>query len=61
MTQINAARKAIAAALGMLLTVLTLLDKIPLGGHINLIVGIVLAVLTPVVTWLVPNKAKATA
>lgn len=53
--------KALTSALGVALTVLGLADKIPfLPGSWHHTVGLLLAVLTPIATWLVPNKtAKA--
>lgn len=53
--------KALASAIGVAVTVLTVADKIPfVPGPWHVTIGVILAVLTPVATWLVPNKAKAT-
>lgn len=57
LAKINSARKAIASALGVLLTAVSLANTLHLPGHLGVIIGTAFAVLTPVVTWLTPNKA----
>lgn len=53
-------RKAIASALGVLLTVLTFAYGLPFLGQYHIVIGIVVAILTPIATYLVPNKPKTT-
>lgn len=53
-------RKFLVSAVGGAVTALTLIDKIPFLPHtVTGPVGIVLAVLTPILTYLVPNKTPA--
>lgn len=53
-------RKAIASGVGVALTALTFANVIPfIPGSIHSQIGIALAILTPVATWLIPNKAPA--
>jgi hypothetical protein len=53
------ARKAIAAGLGAVLSAVLLTEKVSflLPPHAQAVLGVLTVVLTPVVTWLVPNKA----
>ena len=61
MTKLAEVRKAIAAALGSLLTVLVLVGPfanfIP-GAHVT--IGVLVAILTPIITWAVPNSLPTT-
>lgn len=53
-------RKSLAAALGSLVTVLAFTHNIPfLPASFVTEVGVVLGVLTPVITWLVPPNKVA--
>jgi hypothetical protein len=54
-------RKSLAAALGSLVTALAFTHNIPfLPASLTTEIGVVVAVLTPIITWLVPpNKTKA--
>jgi hypothetical protein len=57
LSQLSSAKKALAAALGMVLTVLTFTHNLPfVPAQWEAVVGVVLAVLTPIATWLTPNK-----
>lgn len=60
MDTLKSIAKAIVAGLGALLTALTFAHQFDsfLPGPVHTIVGIVIAVLTPLLTWLVPNKTK---
>jgi hypothetical protein len=50
-------RKAIASAVGVALTALTFAHHFSfLPSTWQTVIGILIAVLTPIVTWLVPNK-----
>lgn len=52
-------RKAVAAAVGSLLTVLLLTEKVSflLPPHYQAVLGVLVGILTPIATWAVPNKA----
>lgn len=52
--------KALTSALGVLLVVLTGANALPfLPSSWHTIVSVILAILTPIATYLVPNKPKA--
>lgn len=54
-------KKAIASAVGVALTVATLLHSLPfLHGPVGTWTGVVIAILTPIATYLVPNKPVGT-
>lgn len=56
-SQLASVQKFLVSALGMVLTVLAFTDKIPfLPGPWHVVVVTLVAVLTPIMTWLVPNK-----
>jgi hypothetical protein len=54
---LSSAKKAVVAGIGSLLTVLTFVNAIPfVPANIHTTVGVVIAVLTTALTYLVPNK-----
>jgi hypothetical protein len=57
---INESRKALVSAIGTVLSVVIFTHNFDsfLHGNVCLAVGLASVVLTPVATWLVPNKAK---
>ncbi len=58
---INEGRKALVCAIGTVLSVVIFTHNFDsfLHGNVCLAIGLALVVLTPVATWLVPNKAKS--
>lgn len=54
---LSSVRKAVAAAVGSLLTVLTFAHSLPfIPAQYETLIGVVLGVLTPLATWLIPNR-----
>jgi hypothetical protein len=52
-------RKAIVTGLGMVVTVLTATNALPIPSQWHVILGTTVGLITTVLTWLVPNKAPA--
>lgn len=62
LSQLSNAKKALAAAVGVALTVLTFTHNLPfIPAQWETVVGIVMGVLTPIATWLAPPPVKAAA
>lgn len=60
LTFFASAKKAVVAAVGVALTALTFAHSLTfLPAQWTVAVGVVLAILTPVATWLAPNKPAA--
>lgn len=60
LSKLGEVQKFLVSALGMVLTVLAFTDKIPLlptTWHVGVVA--VIAILTPILTWLTPNKAPS--
>lgn len=52
-------RKALASGIGTLLTILTFTGNLPfIPSTWVTTIGVVVGILTPIATWLVPNKTK---
>lgn len=61
LSQFASIRKAVVAALGVALTALTFAHTLTfLPASWVATVGVLLAVLTPIATWLTPNRAPNT-
>jgi hypothetical protein len=57
LTKLAEARKFLVTGLGSLLTVLTFTQHVPfLPGNVATAVGISIATITTLLTWLVPNR-----
>ena len=57
LAKIQGAYKALVGALGMIVTILTFVDKIPFLPHdLTTTGGIIAGAITVFLTWVVPNK-----